>query len=129
MASRLKKRERSRSGIRRAPQRDWPSHRTYVRKFECLFRHLGGCDSPARCCHLSEGLDAGEQKVGTNLKVHDKNTWPGCDHHHTAAHSIGHLAYAAAHGVDLFAEIAKIQRGSPCRRAWEEDEAQWQTTE
>jgi hypothetical protein len=40
-----------RSGIRRGPQREFPSHRQWIRGRECAFARFGDCPGPIECAH------------------------------------------------------------------------------
>lgn len=88
-----KKRQRERSGIERAPKRDWPKHRAFVRRHQCC---APGCeDGPIECAHVRLGGNA-----GTGIKPPDWQTVSLCQFHHRQQHAIGHIEFDARYAID-----------------------------
>ena len=100
------RRKRPPTGIERAPKREWPRHRAFVRRHGCC---VNGCQSTdIEFAHLRSAANS-----GTGLKPAD---WFGvslCAQHHDEAHSIGHDSFAAKHGIDLWKMAAEFARLSP----------------
>jgi hypothetical protein len=103
------KRQKVRSGIARAPQREWPRHRRFVRSHECILagRPNHACEGPVVCCHLRLGTDG----AGA-LKPSDWWAWAGCDGAHRLQHQIGEIAFAALYKLDLKAVCLAFARAS-----------------
>lgn len=99
-----KKRERIRSGIERAPKRDWPKHRAFIRRHACVAT-LGivhdDCDGPIVCAHVRLGAP----NNGHTYKPHDAFTVSMCDKHHREAHG-GDATFARKYGINLL-KLAK----------------------
>lgn len=110
-----KKRERIRSGIARAPQREWPRHRKFIRSLECSVPH---CGYPIirmtpfcpviECAHVRAGTDG-----GTAIKPSDWWTVPLCSVHHHQQHSIGEAAFERLHRIDMKRIALALARQSP----------------
>jgi hypothetical protein len=94
-----RKRQRPKSGIERAPQREWPRHRRFVRSFECA---VPGCHGKAVCAHLRTAANA-----GTALKPADWFTVPLCDEHHKEQEGRTGT-FERRHGLNLFALAAEL---------------------
>lgn len=111
-----KRRERPRSGIARAPQREWPRHRKFVRLHECIcnadspFSALmpEPCEGPIECCHYRDAANS-----GTGLKPADWWTFPACSAHHALQHRIGQDAFEAAYSLTLRETCLALARQSP----------------
>ena len=106
-----KKRERPKSGILRAPRREWPRHRRFVRSHACvvtLGKSDDHCDGPIQCCHFRTSANAGK-----GLKPADWDSFPGCFRHHAEQHAIGQPAFERKYGLDLAAICAELARQSP----------------
>jgi hypothetical protein len=101
------KRQRERSGIERAPKREWPRHRKFVRSHSCC---VPGCSSLGvpDVAHLR-----GINNCGTSLKPHDWFTVPLCRHHHLEQEPIGPDAFGDRHGIDLWEIADKLVQRSP----------------
>ena len=110
-----KKRERPRSGIARAPQREWPRHRKFIRSLECCVR---GCllvddikelvGGSIECAHVRTGTDG-----GTAIKPSDWWTVPLCSVHHLEQHTIGEPAFEKRHAIDMKRIALALARQSP----------------
>ncbi len=105
-----KRRERQRSGIQRAPARDFQRHHRWVRSLECV---VPDCDCiqlgrPIECCHLRLGTDG-----GTSIKPSSWWTYPGCSHHHAESHRIGEASFQAKYKLDLRAICLALAKQSP----------------
>lgn len=101
-----RKRERQRSGIQRAPQREWPRHRKFIRSLYCV---VPGCVKiNGECCHLRLSTDG-----GGSLKPSDWWTYPGCSEHHAESHRIGEASFQAKYKLDLRAICLALARHSP----------------
>lgn len=116
-----KRRERVRSGIERAPQREWPRHRKFIRSLECAVPacecHIGAQAiweaKPwelwiVECCHVRTGTDG-----GAGMKPSDWWTIPLCAGRHQEQHRIGEPAFEAAHKLDMKAIALGLARQSP----------------
>lgn len=111
-----KRRERPRSGIERAPQREWPRHRKFIRSLECVcarinvHQGMGGveCSGRIECCHLRLGSHA-----PMGAKPHDWLTFPACEAHHRNSHVIGEYSFQKIYRLDLRAIALGLARRSP----------------
>lgn len=100
------RKKRIRSGILRAPRRNWPQHRRFVRSHHCV---VPGCQATEiQCCHVRSAANS-----GTGLRPHDQYTFPGCHNHHAEQHQVGQGTFEDRHGLDLFAIAAELVRRSP----------------
>lgn len=101
-----KLRERPRSGIERAPKRDWPRHRAFIRRHMCS---VPGCeDGPIECAHIRVGGTG-----GTGVKPADWSAVSLCHAHHSEQHAIGHAAFDRKHGIDSVKLAAEFAARSP----------------
>lgn len=110
-----KKRERPRSGIARAPQREWPRHRKFIRSLECS---VPNCEYAAmkfaplcpvvECAHVRLGTNG-----GTAIKPSDWWTVPLCSVHHLEQHTIGEPAFEKRHAIDMKRIALALARQSP----------------
>lgn len=95
------------SGIARAPRRDWPKHEQWVRGFNCC---VPGCeDGPIQFAHLRLGA----KDNGTGIKP---PSWFGislCAAHHREAHTVGEMSFQRAHGIDWLAIAHAFALKSP----------------
>jgi hypothetical protein len=105
---------RVRSGIERAEQRDWPTHRKWVRGFACVVCAQDGGVGIGRieCAHVRMGTDG-----GTSIKPHDAFTLPLCGIHHLQQHATGEATfarlYAKAFPKGMKARALEFARQSP----------------
>ena len=91
----IRRRPKVKSGIERAPQREWPKHRQWIRGHECL---VGGCmNRDIEAAHVRTGRTDG----GTGLKPSDWWCVPLCKSHHAMQHQIGEPAFERMHDLDL----------------------------
>lgn len=107
----LQRRPRVRSGIERAPQREWRRHEQFVRGFVCVAFKAAieeDCAGKIQCCHWRTAASA-----GTGLKPPAWDTWPGCERHHAEQHRIGQKAFEAKYGVDCLKEARRLAKISP----------------
>lgn len=92
------RRKRARSGIERAPQRVYPTHRAFVRRHACS---VPGCDGqPIEFAHAKTRGSGGHDAQGVSL----------CVAHHREQHDVGIETFQARHKVDLFAIAAEFAR-------------------
>lgn len=106
MISRLRRKEKTRSGIQRAPVRDHPRHRIHVRRHVC---ERCGSSRLIECAHLSW-----ETGGGMGLKSHDAWTFPAChDCHIGHQHRIGEPAFWSEIGKDPWETCFKYAVSSP----------------
>jgi len=110
-----RRRERPRSGILRAPPREFPRHRAYVRRLQCVCDGIAAlnpafvaCDGRIECCHVRLETDG-----GAALKPSDWWTFPGCRAHHDQAHRIGETRFQDLYGMDLKETALRLARYSP----------------
>jgi hypothetical protein len=88
------KRKRERSGIERAPQRIFATHRQFVKRHACSIR---GCEqTPIEFAHLRTAANS-----GMGLKPPDSEGISLCRAHHARAHQIGHDTMARENGMTL----------------------------
>jgi len=112
----IHKRRPVKSGIERAPKRDFPSHRKWVRGHNCA---VPGCDGrPIEAAHVRLGLPQGEQ-AGMSQKPHDKWCISLCAYHHAAQHAIGEATFSKLYTVDLVKTAMEFATKSPHRHMWE----------
>lgn len=104
-----KRREKPRSNIQRAPQREWPRHRKFVRSLECVCAAPGRkCAARIECCHLRLGTH-----TPMSVRPHDWFTFPACAEHHAQAHRVGEETFQRAYKIDLRAIALGLARQSP----------------
>lgn len=107
-----KKRERQRSGIERAPRREFPTHRRHVARHECvvtLSPNPTPCRGQIRACHYRTAATA-----GSGLKSFDWLIFPGCDGHHEEEHR-GTKTFQENHGISLPKICREFAEKSPDR--------------
>jgi len=120
----LPRRKPPRSGIKiDANRRDWPRHRSFVTKFVCVGFKAGKCEGPIQAAHLSSDEPPPHERAGTGIKAHDKWTFPACHSCHSEQHRMGFDAFQAKYGINLFSVCRQLQKTSPCREAWAEQDA------
>ena len=88
-----KRRKPPKSGIQRAPRREYPGHRKWIRGCECAVNDFGRCtiqlvESRIECAHVRIGADGGLSK-----KPSDFFTYPLCHYHHAEQHQVGEPAF------------------------------------
>lgn len=112
----VKKRKPSRSGIERAPKRDYPAHRKFVRSFECI---VPDCDSRGNphavieCAHISYGIPL-EDAAALSMKAHDAWSVSLCSDCHRTAHGWGHDTFFSVMArVDAHKIAVELCRASP----------------
>ncbi len=100
------KRQPKPSGIERAPKRDWPRHRRFVKSHACC---VPNCEAgPIECAHIR--LDGGG---GTGLKPHDAHCISLCAAHHAESHRTGETTFARRYGLKLQALAHEFATKSP----------------
>jgi hypothetical protein len=103
-----KKRVRERSGIERAPKREWPRHRKFVRSHGCC---VPGCqDYPIEFHHLRSAANS-----GVSQKPHDAFGVSLCAAHHVEYHQRGGESFERKYSIDLAMLAAEFVRRSPDR--------------
>lgn len=91
------------SGIERAPKREFPKHRAFVRRHQCS---VPGClDGPIEFAHIRTSANS-----GTGLKPHDANGISLCSAHHQEQHRIGQPAFERKYGIILAKIAAEFAR-------------------
>jgi len=102
------KKKRQRSGIERAPKRDWHKHEQFVRGRECCVQN-SECWGKIEFAHVRQ-----DHLAGTGQKP---PSWSGislCHFHHIhVQHNIGHAAFDKRYGIDSMALAAEFARKSP----------------
>lgn len=101
------KRQRERFGTERAPKREWPRHRKFVRGHECIIKGKHECSGGIVFAHIRSAANAGKGQ-----KPFD---WFGvsmCSDAHLEQHTIGQPAFERKYNVDLFALAAEFARRS-----------------
>ena len=88
----LKRRKPPRSGIQRAPRRQYPAHRKWVRGHECAAKRRDeACAENVEAAHVRIGADGGK-----SLKPSDWFTYPLCSYHHRGVqHAKGERTFEA----------------------------------
>lgn len=113
-----RRKPRLRSGIERAPQREFPQHRQWVRQTRACI--VEGCeDRMIEAAHF-DGPVPVEDMGGKGLKRHDRWVFPCCHLHHREMHNGGWQAFEAKYGVNLKAAAEALAKASPHRWRWEE---------
>ncbi len=102
-----RKRQRARSGIMRAPKREYPRHRTFVRSHDCVVQ--GCADGPIEFAHVR--LGAKDNAKG--LKPHDAYGVSMCHAHHSEAHSHGESTFQRKYAIDLIGVALQFAARSP----------------
>lgn len=98
------RRTKPRSGIERAPKREWPRHQRFVRSRACA---VPGCPNKAVCAHLRTAANSGK-----GLKPADWYTVPLCNAHH--AEQEGRTeSFGRKYGIDLWEIAATLAQYSP----------------
>lgn len=88
------RRKPQRSGIQRAPERVFQTHRAFVRRHACSIK---GCeDGPIEFAHLRTAANS-----GTGLKPADWHGISLCRSHHRRGHDVGHDTMARENGMTL----------------------------
>lgn len=99
------KRIRPHSGIERAPRREWPRHRKFVRSHACS---VPGCaDGPIVFAHIRTAENA-----GTGIKPADWHGVSLCDGHHQESHR-GEKTFQRKYRIDLKAIAREFANKSP----------------
>jgi hypothetical protein len=101
------KRQPQRSGIERAPKREWPRHRKFVRSHECCVKN-GMCCGPIEAAHVRVGTDG-----GISQKPSDWWLVSLCHSHHAQQHVIGEASFEKTHGIDMKKLAAEFAKASP----------------
>lgn len=101
-----KRRKPVRSGIERAPQREFPRHRKFIRSHGCC---VAGCeDGPIEVAHVRHADNA-----GTGLKPADFHAVSLCRAHHSEQHQVGVVSFQKKYGLDLDKLAEEFARRSP----------------
>lgn len=106
----IRRRKAAKFGTERAPRRDFPAHRQWVRGHQCVAAHdPNGCDGRIECAHVRIGTDG-----ATGLKPSDSWTVAMCQEHHRIQHLIGEPEFERQMCVNLKALAMEFARRSPC---------------
>jgi hypothetical protein len=121
------RRERVRSGILRAPKREWPAHRRFIRRHVCVAT-LGivhdDCDGPIVCAHVRLGAS----ENGGSIKPHDAFTVSLCDKHHKEQHG-GEATFSRKYGLNMlrlakdFAMLSTVEEVREFAKTMPEDDS------
>lgn len=106
---------RPRSGIARAPRRDWPRHEAFVRRHECSNPQCpthGDPHAVIEFAHLSYGLPA-EDSAGKGMKAHSAWGISLCEDCHRQAHQRGHRTCFTVWGINPHKLAVEFARTSP----------------
>lgn len=93
------RRKRPKSGIERAPRREWPRHRRFVKSFECC---VPDCHERPDFAHTKTRGSGGGDEFGVPL----------CREHHSEQHNIGIARFDAKYKTDLKALAAELVKRS-----------------
>jgi hypothetical protein len=94
------------SGIERAPKRDFPRHRKFVRSHACCVPFCQETD--IEFAHVRSA-----ENSGTGLKPADYFGVSLCHNHHREQHDHGAETFARKYGIDLWKLAAEFSRKSP----------------
>ena len=97
---RPKVRKRPRMGVRPDPHkvREFPTHRAFVRRHECI---VPGCrDDDIQACHVRKGLPK-EDAGATQLKSFDWWCFAACADHHREQGNIGEEPFERKYRIEL----------------------------
>lgn len=101
-----RRRKVSKSGIERAPKREFPRHRKFVRSFGCC---VPGCEeAQIEFAHVRSAANS-----GTAVRPHDAFGISLCVAHHREQHSIGQPAFERKYNIDLKALATAFVKASP----------------
>lgn len=90
------RKNKTRSGIKRAPRREWPKHQRFVRSHACS---VPGCqNAQIEFAHVRTAANA-----GTGLKPHDSFGISLCAVHHHHQHNVGVHTFEALYQINLLA--------------------------
>lgn len=95
------KRKRQRSSIERAPKREWPKHRRWVKSHQCCVPHCKREDIDPH--HVKTRGSGGADWDCVSL----------CRLHHDECHLIGTFAFCDKYAIDLWNLAAEFARRSP----------------
>lgn len=99
------RRKSARSEILRGPKREWPRHRSWVRKHSCS---VPGCDlGPIEFAHIRTAANS-----GMSLKPADWHGVSLCHDHHAESHQ-AERSFEKKYGLDLMAIAHEFARQSP----------------
>lgn len=109
-----KRRERQRSGIQRAPQREWPRHRKFIRSLECSVPNciwslsFEGLWNKIECAHVRVG-----GRAGIAQKPADWHCIPLCSIHHKEQHAVGEPVFEHKYKIDMKRIALALAKQSP----------------
>ena len=122
----LAKRIKPRSGILRAPVREHPRHRRFVRGFVCVCAKTHGeeCSGRIEAAHWRSAANS-----GTGIKPGDPYLAPLCSAHHREQHQIGQPAFERKYGINLEKICRELAMHSPDPdvKAFARDAGNWRT--
>jgi len=123
----LAKRPKPRSGILRAPVREHPRHRRFVRGFVCVCAKTHGeeCSGRIEAAHWRSAANSGK-----GIKPHDAFSFPCCEHHHERVqHNIGQPAFERKYGINLEKICRELAMHSPDPdvKAFARDAGNWRS--
>jgi hypothetical protein len=102
------RRKPQRSGIERAPRREWPKHEQFVRRHCCCVENAE-CEGRIEFAHVRQ-----DHLAGVGQKPF---SWAGislCHQHHiNVQHTIGHTAFDKRYGIDSTKLAAEFAARSP----------------
>lgn len=100
------KRKPAKSGVMKGPKREWPRHRSWVRKHMCC---VPDCEQgPVQFAHVRSAANA-----GTGIKPHDAWGVSLCFVHHSEQHRTGDITFSEKHGINLLQLAFEFARKSP----------------
>ena len=116
---RLKRRKPPRSGIARAPRREYPAHLQWLRGFECAVSDVE-CKGKVEAAHVRLGTDG-----GISLRPSDWFANPLCEHHHRAVqHAKGERTFEKTYQRQFFKGLraAALYYAKQSPQYWKDDE-------
>lgn len=101
-----KRKPKFQSGIMRAPRREWPRHRKFVRSFQCC---VPGCEQgPIEFAHVRTAANSGK-----SIKPADWHGISLCHAHHAEQHQHGAVTFEKKYRIDMMKLAAEFARLSP----------------
>jgi hypothetical protein len=102
------KRERARSNIPRAPKREWPRHRAFLRRHQCVVGRVDCDNSRIEVAHIRSAANS-----GTGIKPADWDAIPLCWSCHKLQHLIGQREFEKQFHINLTELAKEFARQSP----------------
>ena len=111
-----KRKQRDRLDVKQPNVIRSPSHRKWIRGFECAVKTYANtdCATNTECAHVRTGTDG-----GMGMKPSDKWCISLCSEHHREQHQMGEPAFERKYGFSMKTLAAAFWKASPHRRKFE----------